>query len=240
MRIIDKNKDFYDYLQGIYPDRLLVFDRTGSFVLTKQALCDCIPEHARRPGCFVLLQVCNTFWLYYARRAQKSDVSILEQPEYNFELVASWKNYNKQRQLLKLDLTDFSARDVFPNSRMFWMYEDNNKMAAALASVDFSEKKDLLMAAVDTDNYRVLENVNRYDTRTGWCSNLRTKYRIRIPILSSSGLVGGIDPLGMYLSIEEYLSFEKTASERTESVGLTDKERITNHGFDVKHSFRGK
>lgn len=238
MRIIDKNKDFYDYLQGIYPDRLLVFDRTGSFVLTKQALCGCIPEYARRPGCFVLLQVCNTFWLYYARRVQKNDVLVLERQEYNFELVASWKNYNKQRQLLKLDLIDFSARDVFPNRWAFWMYEDNDKMAAALASVDFAEKKDLLMAAVDTDNYRVLESVNRYDTRTGWCGNLRTKYRI--PILGSSGLVGGIAPLEMYLSIEEYLSFEKTASERTESVGLTDRERIENHGFDVKHSFRGK
>ena len=238
MRIIDKNKDFYDYLQGIYPDRLLVFDRTGSFVLTKQALCGCIPEYARRPGCFVLLQVCNTFWLYYARRVQKSDVSILERQEYNFELVASWKNYNKQRQLLKLDLIDFSAGDIFPNSWMFWRYEDNNKMAAALASMDFSEKKDLLTAAVDTDNYRVLESVNHYDVKTGSCCKLWTKYRI--PILSSSGLVGGIVPLEMYLSIEEYLSFEKTASERTESVGLTDKERIKNHGFDVKHSFRGQ
>lgn len=231
MRIIDKNKDFYDYLQGIYPDRLLVFDRTGSFVLTKQALCDCIPEHARRPGCFVLLQVCNTFWLYYARRVRKKDALVLEQPEYNFELVTSWKNYNKQRQLLKLNLIDFSAGDIFPNRWAFWMYEDKDKMAAALASVDFAEKKDLLMTAVDANNYRVL-----YDTR--WYSNLRAKYRV--PILSSSGLVGGIDPLEMYLSIEEYLSFEKTASERTESVGLTDKERITNHGFDVKHSFRGK
>lgn len=231
MRIIDKNKDFYDYLQGIYPDRRLVFDRTGSFVLTKQALCGCIPEYARRPGCFLLLQVCNTFWLYYARRVQKNDVLVLERQEYNFELVASWKNYNKQRQLLKLDLIDFSARDVFPNRWAFWMYEDNDKMAAALASVDFAEKKDLLMTAVDANNYRVL-----YDTR--WYSNLRTKYRV--PILSSSGLVGGIDPLEMYLSIEEYLSFEKTASERTESIGLTDRERIENHGFDVKHSFRGK
>lgn len=236
MRIIDKNKDFYDYLQGIYPDRLLVFDRTGSFVLTKQALCDCIPEHARRPGCFVLLQVCNTFWLYYAHRVRKKDALVLEQPEYNFELVTSWKNYNKQRQLLKLNLIDFSARDIFPNRWAFWMYEDNDKMAAALASVDFAEKKDLLMTAVDANNYRVLECLNHYDTK--WYSNLRAKYRI--PILSSSGLVGGIDPLDMYLSIEEYLSFEKTASERTESVGLTDKERIMNHGFDVKHSFRGK
>lgn len=236
MRIIDKNKDFYDYLQGIYPDRLLVFDRTGSFVLTKQALCDCIPEHARRPGCFVLLQVCNTFWLYYARQVRKKDALVLKQPEYNFELVTSWKNYNKQRQLLNLNLIDFSAGDIFPNRWAFWMYEDNDKMAAALASVDFAEKKDLLMTAVDANNYRVLECLNHYDTK--WYSNLRAKYRI--PILSSSGLVGGIDPLDMYLSIEEYLSFEKTASERTESVGLTDKERIMNHGFDVKHSFRGK
>ena len=238
MRIIDKNKDFYDYLQGIYLDQLLVFDRTGSFVLTKQALCDCIPKHARRPGCFVLLQVCNTFWLYYARQVQKKDVLVLEQPEYDFELVASWKNYNKQRQLLKLDLIDFSAGDIFPNTWMFWKYEDDNKMAATLASVDFTEKKDLLIAAVDTSNYRVLECLNHYDTRTCWCSNRQTKYHI--PILSSSGLVGGIAPLEIYLSIEEYLSFEKTASERTESVGLTDEERIENHGFDVKHSFRGK
>lgn len=238
MRIIDKNKDFYDYLQGIYPDWLLIFDRTDSFVLTKQALCECIPEYARRPGCFVLLQVCNMFWLYYARQVQKKDVLTLKQPEYNFELVASWKNYNKQRQLLKLDLIDFSIGDIFPNAWMFWRYEDNDKMAAAIASVDFAEKKDLLMTAVNTDNYRVLECLNHYDTRTGWCSKRQTKYHI--PILNSSGLVGGIAPLEIYLSIEEYLSFEKTASERTESIGLTDKERIKNHGFDVKRSFRGK
>lgn len=106
------------------------------------------------------------------------------------------------------------------------------------ASVDFAEKKDLLIAAVNTDNYRVLECLNHYDTRTGWCSKRQTKYHI--PILNSSGLVGGIAPLEIYLSIEEYLSFEKTASERTESIGLTDKERIKNHGFDVKRSFRGK
>lgn len=169
---------------------------------------------------------------------QKKDVLTLKQPEYNFELVASWKNYNKQRQLLKLDLIDFSVGDIFPNAWMFWRYEDNDKMATAIASVDFAEKKDLLMTAVNTDNYRVLECLNHYDTSTGWCSKRQTKYHI--PILNSSGLVGGIAPLEIYLSIEEYLSFEKTASERTESIGLTDKERIENHGFDVKRSFRGK
>jgi len=31
---------------------------------------------------------------------------------------------------------------------------------------------------------------------------------------------------------------EKTASERRESIGLTDIEKIENHGFDKKVSFR--
>ena len=39
MRIIDKNTDFYDFLQNMYPDNSLTFDRTDSFVLTKDILC---------------------------------------------------------------------------------------------------------------------------------------------------------------------------------------------------------
>ena len=49
-----------------------------------------------------------------------------------------------------------------------------------------------------------------------------------------------IDPLEMFLSLEEYFSLEKQANERSESIGLTDKERIENHGFSTKTSFRGK
>ena len=61
-----------------------------------------------------------------------------------------------------------------------------------------------------------------------------------IPLLKSCGLASRINPLDIYLAFEEYFSQEKTASERSESVGLTDKERIENHGYDVKTSFRGK
>jgi hypothetical protein len=46
--------------------------------------------------------------------------------------------------------------------------------------------------------------------------------------------------LDIYNAFEEYFSLERTSTERTESVGLTDKEKITNHGFDTKISFRGK
>ena len=39
MRIIDKNTDFYDYYQNMYPDNSLTFDRTDSFILSKDDLC---------------------------------------------------------------------------------------------------------------------------------------------------------------------------------------------------------
>ena len=38
MRIIDKNKDFYDYLQ--YYDDDVVSDRRGSYILTNQDICE--------------------------------------------------------------------------------------------------------------------------------------------------------------------------------------------------------
>lgn len=60
-----------------------------------------------------------------------------------------------------------------------------------------------------------------------------------IPILAPSGMAGLIDPMEIYLSFEEYFSTEKSKLERTESTGLTDIDRIINHGFDIKSSFRG-
>lgn len=49
-----------------------------------------------------------------------------------------------------------------------------------------------------------------------------------------------IDPLEIYLSLEEYFLLEKSSLERVSSINITDKEKIENHGFDVKTSFRGK
>ena len=38
MRIIDKQHDFYDYLQD--PTDRIVFDRRGAFLLTKKLFCN--------------------------------------------------------------------------------------------------------------------------------------------------------------------------------------------------------
>jgi hypothetical protein len=44
----------------------------------------------------------------------------------------------------------------------------------------------------------------------------------------------------VYQSLEEYFSLEQQSAERRESVGLTDKDKIINHGFDITTSFRTK
>ena len=117
MRILDKHYDFYDYLQNIYPDKTITFDRTKSFVLTKDMIKKCLEHttynHKIGQTSYILLQVCNRFWLFEA------------------------------------EITD----------------------------------------------------INQYSYITNF-------------------------------------SLERTASERRESIGLTNDEKITNHGFDVKVSFR--
>ena len=40
MRIIDNNTDYYDWLQNVYPDDSLVFDRRDSFLVTKEIFCN--------------------------------------------------------------------------------------------------------------------------------------------------------------------------------------------------------
>ena len=61
-----------------------------------------------------------------------------------------------------------------------------------------------------------------------------------IPLFKACGIADYIDPLDMFLTFEEYFSLEKSSIEKTESVGLTDIEKVGNHGFDTKTSFRGK
>jgi hypothetical protein len=67
MRIIDKNTDFYDFYQNIYRDNSITFDRTDSFMLTKDIICSKLNYQFNSKvnnKRFALLQVCNTFWLF--------------------------------------------------------------------------------------------------------------------------------------------------------------------------------
>ena len=223
MRIIDVNTDYYDYLQNIYRDNSLVFDRRDSFVLTKKFLCECLKinnawlskDYSYKN--YLLLQICNSFWLFSVDIIKFDDYC---PTDYQIELLRSWKNYDKARKLISLDVIYFG---FIPG---YYELKDPEKML------------DSQIQAIDTNNYRIWKSINRFFIYPG--NDPNRKIEKHIPLLKACGIAEWIDPLDVYLSFEEYFSLEKSSSERREPIGNTDIDKIESHGFDVKTSFRGK
>ena len=225
MRILDKNTDFYDYLQNVYLDSTLTFDRTDSFLLTKELMCNHLyvrwtysprKDKDRKHHNFVLLQICNTFWLFFV---EITVINEYDRPvDYEIELVTSWREYNKPRVLCDLAVIEFSyaiGGQISLANGWWSVGYDRDKV---------HEKMDILVQAVNTNDYKVK-------------SRIEEKH---IPLLKACGIASLVDPLDVYLSFEEYFSLEKTASERRDPIGSTNDDKITSHGFDTKISFRGK
>lgn len=238
MRIIDKNVDFYDYLQNVYGDDSLVFDRTDSFVLTKEIICERLPIQRNRSRFarnsnphgrnFLLLQIGNAFWLFYVKTTRFGEFD--EPVDCEIELATKWKNYDKPRKLCVLDAITFPYRidEKISGKRGFW--KDGYDMERIV------ENSELLKSAVNGNEYRIHGGMNYHVVRLG---NGETTEK-KIPLLKASGLAGLLEPLETFLAFEEYFSLEKTSSERTEAIGATNEDKIESHGFDVKTSFRGK
>lgn len=217
MRIIDKNTDFYDYLQYIYPDPTFTFDRRDSYLLTKEKICQNLyyyQSYNKYKNNYLLLQVCNTFWLFLIKITKINNV--YNKPlEYSIELLNTWKNYNKKRVLIKLDIINFSYL------------------------ITEVEKINVLIEAVNNNNYFLKKSLNEHIVYKDYKGTFQ-KVLKHIPILKACGIADYIDPLDIFLSFEEYFSLEKTSSERIEAYGTTNNDKIENHGFDLKFSFRGK
>lgn len=229
MRIIDKNTDFYDYLQIVYRDNTITFDRTDSFVLSKEDVCSAMYTHRHLDGKweFFLLQVNNTFWLFLLEITKFADKSSDKPIEYTVDLISSWKNYNKPRVLINLNMVAFGWET-------YRMLRDKIDYPWKYTKASIMKNSKVLVDAINMDTIDYIRNLN---TCTLFVGN-HDRIEKHIPLLKASGLPICIDPLDIYLSFEEYFSLAKSALERTESVGITDKERIENHGFDTKVSFR--
>lgn len=235
MRIIDKNTDFYDFLQNVYHDDSLTFDRTDSFLLTKEMFCSNLKMFYRdrflrrrhlllHDYNFALLQICNTFWLFLIETTSYSDNDGVPH-DYDIELLKKWKNYDKKRELIKLDIITLNWElYYYLRNKKTWVDKRNNIV----------KNIDKIISAIDTNDYQVYRQINWCDVRIGGGKSCEK----HIPLLKACGIGNCIDPLDVFLSFEEYFSLEKTSSERRESIGLTDKEKVESHGFDTKTSFR--
>ena len=237
MRILDKNTDFYDYLQNMYPDDTFTFDRTDSFVLTKEIMCNYLyirhmysfhKNRNEKNYNFLLLQICNTFWLFMVELTEIDNFDRVK--NYKIDLVTTWKNYDKKRVLCALDVIEFKYY------LMGQLSSSSNRWSDGYDMKKVHEKSNILVQAVDTNDYRIRSHINKYRITYGDFSEVEK----HIPLLMACGISNLIDPLDIYLSFEEYFSLEKQDSERREPIGTTDKDKIESHGFDTKISFRGK
>ena len=97
MRIIDKNKDFYDYLQDYDSD--IVFDRRGSHILTNEELnfWEYYNRYNNFENKYLLLQIGYTNWLILAKATKIGDngSGYFTVEDFSLELVEMWKDYNK-------------------------------------------------------------------------------------------------------------------------------------------------
>ena len=236
MRIIDKNADYYDFWQGVYRDDSITFDRTDSFTLTKELVCEHLWK--ARPGrrdrreyygySFVLLQICQSFWLLLVEDEKTLECG--KPTDYSMELLSSWKDYDRPRCLIRLEIINF-GHDVF------WrMTNYSYRSGLRYDKTKILERLGTLKDEIHHGNYTVTESMNQYIMSMGDGK----KKEKHIPLLKASGISACADAHEVYLSFEEFFLLEKAASERTESVGLTNNEKVENHGFDLTRSFRGK
>lgn len=97
MRIIDKNRDFYDYFQDYDSD--IVFDRRGSRILSNEELnfWEYYNRYNNFENKYLLLQIGYTNWLILAKATKIGDngSGYFTVEDFSLELVEMWKDYNK-------------------------------------------------------------------------------------------------------------------------------------------------
>jgi hypothetical protein len=238
MRIIDKNTDYYDYLQYIYPDDTFTFDRTDSYELTKDIVRSYLTIRARgqygirprektTPYEFLTMQIGSTFWLFLiAVQAEWKNGAVIVE-DYSITLLKSWKNYDKPRELIKLSLIEFGWKYHIP--QRLGIFFNDYEYDAIINSLD------VLVHAVDTNDFSREKVIDKQIVYNG-----NTLVEKHIPLLKSCGISLLVMPEDIYNAFDEYFSMEKTAAESTVAEGTTNNDKIKNHGFDTKISFRGK
>ena len=227
MRIIDKQNDYYDYLQD--NEDTLVFDRRGSRALSKEEIMDTInrvlDSYYHVPHVFLLLQCGASYWLFFVEGTDiKKRTGFCGPAEtvsnYNIWILSKWKEYNQPLKLLSLQAISFNQSWKYK----FYDVEYHRQTIRTLNKDRLAESSSELREAAIHKDYKAYQDFSK----KGYL------------LLKSSGIPNVIGPEEIYNAIDEYFSLEKTAAESTVAQGTTNNDKIKNHGFDTKVSFRGK
>lgn len=215
MRIISKIKDFYDYISYEFSDKDddIVFDRRNSIILTKKDIAS-----------FLRLND-------YEKKTYYSDISnyLIFQVGCLFYLIEVYdieykdviycgvkqKEFSNYKMKVLSKWRNYNNKDVmnFYKLHRYFYYKTDNQF------IDYAKSE-------------ILSEDDKME-RAGYAD-----IKDKTFILNETGLASVIDPKEIYLGLDEYFSSLITDREKRESVGITNNEKIVNHGFDKKTSFR--
>lgn len=230
MRIIDSKYDYYDYLQN-YTDPI-VFDRRGSRVLTKEDVCHALSLYNDRTDKYLLLLHCGaTYWLILATitEKEKGRWATHEIPKnYDLKVLSKWSDYSKKRELISLYVITVPMWKIYNDVYSYEVIEE-----VAIKHID--EIKE----TIRVDDYGWNRICSAYYRKWDYATRKHIE-EYQPPLLKACGISNVIDPLEIFVAIEEHFSLLKTEAERTEPLGATNDDKIIMHGFDTKTSFRGQ
>jgi len=215
MRIISKIKDFYDYISYEFSDKDddIVFDRRNSIIITKNDIASFLGLNR------------------YEKKTYYSDISnylifqvgclffLIEvyDVEYKDVIVCGIKEKEFSNYKMKVlsKWRNYNSKDVmnFYKLHRYFYYKTDNQF------IDYAKNE-------------ILSEDDKM--KSAGYTNIKDK----VFILNETGLASIIDPKEIYLALDEYFSSLITDKEKRESVGITNNEKIVNHGFDKKISFR--
>lgn len=179
-----------------------------------------------RRDSFILTKkdICNRIWV---DRYKRKDKFLLLQICHTF-----W--------LMRIDILDTDSYDKCTDYKLDliinWKNYTSKRELIKLSIIEFDylTKPSDYWYKVNDNDYKEYYVFNNYRIYVG--NEVQIKH---IPLLKETGITSLIDGHDIYLSLEQYFSEIKTASERTEPIGATNEDKIVSHGFDTKTSFRG-
>jgi hypothetical protein len=212
MRILDKHRDFYDYLAGIYGiDNTVFFDRRGSTKLTQDDVirafcvsCDHYDWNDNTP----LLQV-----------YKKDLYAIIEAGYYQYLLRA----YNVTRK----NLGAFSCVNI---------YDGDIELVYTFSDHKHYTKSPISIYPANVYNYRLGKN-KVVSKNLNYSNDIRPieKNIIENPIFTDTKIPSILDAHTIYVNIFDYIS-SKADFDIVDT--RTDVAKAVDHGFDKKTSFR--
>jgi len=209
MLIIDKNKDYYDYLSHAYGiDTKVVFDRRGSIILTNESIINQLVD--------------NRTYYFYNRYGDRNLYFVLEAGRVQYLLKVSECKFDRNSfgEILVTEYTIGIEHTFLENTNFFGK-------PLTLKGVNVTERWDRKQRkySIAISNFRETCSVKE-----------NTFVDIDHPILTKTKIPALIPAFDIWTDVANYISSLK--NDRDADIVNSDSAKIVNHGFDLKTSFR--